>query len=83
MAERFLCQKQLAKRWGISHRTLESWRYRGIGLPYLKLGGRIVYRLEEIEAYEARQTRGGCEDSANPDFRYEDVALRHVGDGRC
>ena len=83
MAERFLCQKQLAKRWGISHRTLESWRYRGIGLPYLKLGGRIVYRLEEIEAYEARQTRGRVEESADPDFRYEDVDLRHAGGGRC
>lgn len=83
MAERFLCQKQLARRWGISHRTLESWRYRGIGLPYLKLGGRIIYRLEEIEAYEARQTRGRVEESADPDFHYEDVDLRHADGGRC
>ena len=83
MAERFLCQKQLAKRWGISHRTLESWRYRGIGLPYLKLGGRIVYRIEEIEAYEARQTRGGFEDFSDHSVQFEDIDPRHMDSDRC
>ncbi|WP_043743558.1 helix-turn-helix transcriptional regulator [Paramagnetospirillum magneticum] len=83
MAERFLCQKQLAKRWGISHRTLESWRYRGIGLPYLKLGGRIVYRIGDIEAYEAQQTHGGFEGDGDPPVRFEDVDPRHMDGGRC
>ena len=80
MAESFLCQKQLAKRWGISHRTLESWRYRGIGLPYLKLGGRIAYRVADIEAYETQQTHGGFEDGP---VQFEDIAPRHMGGGRC
>jgi predicted site-specific integrase-resolvase len=57
MVDRFLCQKQLAQRWGISHRTIENWRYRGRGLPFLRLGGKIYYSVEDIEAYESRRNR--------------------------
>ena len=46
-------QSQLAKRWNISPRTLERWRWLGHGPIFLKLGGRVVYRLEDIESYEA------------------------------
>jgi hypothetical protein len=49
-------QKQLAERWGISPKTLERWRL-GQGPKFLKLGGRIVYRLEDIEAVEMQQLR--------------------------
>ena len=38
-------EKLLARRWGLSHRTLERWRHDEIGPAYLKIGGRIVYRL--------------------------------------
>ncbi|MCI4664946.1 MAG: helix-turn-helix domain-containing protein [Neomegalonema sp.] len=48
----FFNQKQLAARWGLSHRTLEQWRWRGVGPQYLKLGGRVAYRLEDVEAFE-------------------------------
>ena len=51
-------QRDLAARWRISERTLERWRWLGIGVAYIKLGGRVVYRLEDIEAYEAQQLRG-------------------------
>lgn len=50
-------QKQLAERWGISPKTLERWRWLGQGPKFLKLGGRIVYRLEDIEAFEEQQLR--------------------------
>ena len=46
-------QKQLAERWGLSERTLEGWRWRGFGPRWLKLGGRVAYRTEDIEAFEA------------------------------
>ena len=39
-----LTQKELARRWTISHRTLERWRWAGEGPAYMKLGGRVVYR---------------------------------------
>jgi hypothetical protein len=48
-----LDQKGLAKRWLISPRTLEQWRWQGRGPRYLKIGGRVIYRLAEVEAYEA------------------------------
>jgi predicted site-specific integrase-resolvase len=59
-------QKQLAERWGISPKTLERWRWLGQGPKFLKLGGRIVYRLTDIEAYEQQQLRS-CT-STNPEF---------------
>ena len=57
---RHLNQIELSDRWGISHRTLERWRWLGEGPPYLKIGGRVVYRLEDIEAFEARHLQGGA-----------------------
>lgn len=48
-----LDQNALAARWLISERTLEQWRWQGKGPRYLKIGARVVYRLADIEAYEA------------------------------
>ena len=50
-------QVELAERWKISPRTLERWRWTGDGPTYLKIGGRVVYSLEDIEAFEAGQRR--------------------------
>lgn len=47
-----LNQKELARRWTISHRTLETWRAAGEGPAYMKIGCRVVYRLEDVVAYE-------------------------------
>jgi predicted site-specific integrase-resolvase len=58
METRHLNQIELADRWGISHRTLERWRWLGEGPAYLKIGGRVVYRLEDVEAYEAERRHG-------------------------
>lgn len=43
---------ELAKRWGISPKTLQRWRSEGRGPRYLKLSKRVVYPVDEIEAYE-------------------------------
>jgi hypothetical protein len=50
-----LNQIHLARRWSMSPRTLERWRYEKKGPQYLKVGGRVLYRLEDIEAFEAAQ----------------------------
>lgn len=47
-----LNQRDLAKRWDISEATLERWRSGGIGPIFLKLQGRVLYRLVDIERYE-------------------------------
>lgn len=49
---RHLNQIQLSRRWCLSPRTLERWRWLKTGPTYLRAGGRILYRLEDIEAYE-------------------------------
>lgn len=57
MPVRHLNQIELADRWHVSPRTLERWRCFGGGPPFLKINGRILYRLEDIEAFEAAQLR--------------------------
>ena len=52
-----LNQSQLAKRWSVSLKTLERWRWRGQGPPYIKLVGRVLYRLEDIVEYERQRLR--------------------------
>jgi hypothetical protein len=54
-AVRHLTQLDLARRWRISPRTLERWRWLRQGPAYLKLGAVIAYRLEDVEAFEARR----------------------------
>jgi hypothetical protein len=54
---RHLNQIDLSRRWSLSPRTLERWRWLQHGPPYLKVGGRVVYRVEDVEAFEAAQTR--------------------------
>lgn len=62
MAVRHINQAELAERWHISHRTLERWRWLRVGPRYLKLGGRVVYRLEDVEEFEACQLRKSTAD---------------------
>lgn len=49
---RHLNQVELGRRWNLSPRTLENLRWKRKGPPFLKLGGRVVYPLEDVEAYE-------------------------------
>lgn len=55
-------QLELAVRWGISHRTLERWRWTGEGPKFLKVGGRVVYRLSDVEEYEQSIVRSSTSD---------------------
>jgi predicted site-specific integrase-resolvase len=52
MTEEFMNQTRLATRWQISPRTLERWRWRGEGPAFTKIGGRVVYRVTDVQAYE-------------------------------
>lgn len=49
---RHLTQLDVARRWRLSPRTLERWRYLREGPPYLKIRGAVIYRLTDIEAFE-------------------------------
>ena len=54
-------QRDLANRWRLSPRTLERWRWERIGPTFLKIGGRVVYRLSDIEDFEQSQVRASVE----------------------
>jgi hypothetical protein len=62
MTIRHLKQRELADRWNICPRTLERWRWVGEGPQFIKIGGRVVYRLEDVEAYERNQLRASTAD---------------------
>ena len=50
-------QTELARRWKISERTLERWRWLKQAPGYIKIGGRVVYTLDDVEAFEAAHRR--------------------------
>jgi hypothetical protein len=61
--------RQLAQRWHISEKTLERWRMQGTGPAFMKLGGRVLYRIDQIEAHERNRmrmatSRAACADNA-------------------
>jgi hypothetical protein len=57
MAVKHFNQIELSRRWSLSPRTLERWRWLKQGPHYLKVGGRVVYRLEDIELFESSGLR--------------------------
>ncbi len=69
MPVRHLHQADLARRWNVSPRTLERWRWIGQGPRFLKIGGRVAYRIEDIEAFEAAQLRTSTASASATDVR--------------
>ena len=51
----YLTQTELAARWRISPRSLERWRWLKTGPNFTKIGGKVVYDLKDVEAYERRR----------------------------
>jgi hypothetical protein len=52
-----LNEKQLAERWGVSIRTLQAARVKGSGVPFVRIGRSVRYRLEDVLAYEHARLR--------------------------
>lgn len=51
---RFIRTQQAAAYLGLSHRTLEKHRTYGTGPAYRKLGGRVLYAVEDLQAWADR-----------------------------
>ncbi|HBM89803.1 MAG TPA: DNA-binding protein [Rhodobiaceae bacterium] len=51
----YLTTKQLAKRLGISTRTLERWRSKGKGIRCTIWGNKALYSIDDVEAFEDSQ----------------------------
>jgi hypothetical protein len=52
-----LNEKQLAERWQVSVRTLQAARVKGSGVPFVRIGRAVRYRMEDVLAYEEAQRR--------------------------
>ena len=60
-----LNQKQLAKLLGCSARTLERQRLEGSGIPFLRVGSLVRYRLLDVSIYLEAQRRRSTSDTGN------------------
>lgn len=54
-----LLEGEVAERWRVSPRTLQSWRWKGRGPAYLRVCGRVLYRIEDIVEFETSSLRKG------------------------
>jgi hypothetical protein len=54
-----LTPAELIERWksGVSAATLATWRSRGGGPQFVKVGRAILYPLADIEAYELKHRK--------------------------
>ena len=59
---RYLRTQEAARFLGLSERTLEKHRTYGTGPAYRKLGGRVVYALEDLQAWADRGTKTSTSD---------------------
>jgi hypothetical protein len=58
-AQVMLTPAELIERWksGVSAATLATWRSRGGGPQFVKVGRAILYPLADIEAYELKHRK--------------------------
>ena len=59
---RYLRTPEAARFLGLSGRTLEKHRTYGTGPRYAKLGGRVVYQLDDLQAWVARGAKSSTSD---------------------
>jgi len=59
---RFLCTKEAARLLSLSPRTLEKHRTYGTGPQYFKLGGRVTYKIEDLQNWADRGVRRSTSD---------------------
>lgn len=57
MPPRFLRTPEAARFLGLSGRTLEKHRTYGTGPQYRKIGGRVVYTIDDLKAWADRGAR--------------------------
>lgn len=60
-----MTKAQLAERWRVAGSTLERWRSEGLGPVYMKILGRVRYRLSDITDFEEDSLRGSTSQRAS------------------
>jgi predicted DNA-binding transcriptional regulator AlpA len=69
---------EAARFLGLSDRTLEKHRSYGTGPIYRKIGGRVVYTLDDLQAWSERGARRSTSD---PDAQIVSPAKRQASPG--
>ena len=72
---RYLRTPEAARFLGLSGRTLEKHRTYGTGPRYSKLGGRVVYQIDDLQAWV---TRGAKASTSDPGIGAVLPAKRHA-----
>ena len=62
MPPRYLRTPEAARLLGLSGRTLEKHRTFGTGPTYKKIGGRVVYALDDLHGWADRGTKTSTSD---------------------
>ena len=57
MTNELLTPAELANEWGMKTTTLANWRSAGDGPKFTKIGGKVFYRRQDIQAYIASRVR--------------------------
>ncbi len=70
---RYLRTKEAAHYVGLSARTLEKHRTYGTGPAYRKVGGRVIYSIEDLRAWT---DRGVCASTSDPNNNAVPPAVR-------
>ena len=83
---RYLRTPEAARFVGLSGRTLEKHRTYGTGPRYSKLGGRVVYRLEDLQAWVELGAKASTSDpgagTVLPAKRHASLPSAHAGQAR-
>ena len=62
LSQRYLRTPEAARFLSLSGRTLEKHRTYGTGPRYSKLGGRVVYSLDDLQAWAERGAKASTSD---------------------
>ncbi len=65
---RFLRTPEAARFLGLSGRTLEKHRYFGSGPAYRRIGGRVVYSVDDLRAWADLGTKYSTSDPGQNDL---------------
>lgn len=57
--DKALTEKEVAKRWGVTVRTLYNWRRKSEGPRFFGIGKNIKYMLSEVVKFEQNNMRDG------------------------
>jgi predicted DNA-binding transcriptional regulator AlpA len=50
-------EKELAEKWNLSRKTLQSWRLKGLGPRFIKMGKAVRYLELDVYAFEKENSK--------------------------